>query len=237
VNRSFKVFSRALLIILALGLAVGQYRARSSGTPSAPRSTSAKIEAPVNDLGSAVNAARSSPASAAVDMAESVLTLPEETGSVPDAVLAMPVVGVKKENLRDTWGESRRTHLHTAIDILAPRGTPVLAAVDGTILKLFTSAAGGLTVYLADRSRSTLYYYAHLDHYADGLHDGLEVTQGALIGYVGTTGNAPVDTPHLHFGIEHLPPTGEWWKGVPTNPYPILMERAVTVPPHPLQSW
>ena len=153
-------------------------------------------------------------------------TTPDVARTAVSAKLILPVEGISKGELRDTWGAARGSRKHTAIDILAERGKPALAAVDGTILKLFSSKAGGLTIYLADRDRKTLYYYAHLDRYADGVRDGLAVKQGDVIGYVGTTGNAPPGTPHLHFGIEALPPSGEWWKGQPTNPYPILMRDA-----------
>lgn len=117
--------------------------------------------------------------------------------------------------------------MHNAIDILAPRGTPVIAAVDGTIRKLFTSNAGGLTIYQFDVNEEYVYYYAHLDRYADAIGEGLYVKQGTVIGYVGTTGNAR-ETPHLHFSIDALPPTKEWWKGMPVNPYPILVESRET---------
>jgi murein DD-endopeptidase MepM/ murein hydrolase activator NlpD len=135
----------------------------------------------------------------------------------------IPVLGVEPSQLRDTFAESRgggRTH--RALDILAPRGTPVIASVDGTIRKLFTSKGGGLTIYQFDRDDARVYYYAHLDRYADGLAEGDFVEQGRVIGYVGTSGNAPIGTPHLHFSIDDLPPTKEWWKGEPVNPYPLL---------------
>jgi murein DD-endopeptidase MepM/ murein hydrolase activator NlpD len=133
----------------------------------------------------------------------------------------IPVLGVTASSLHDSFNESRGGHTHRALDILAPRGTPVVAAVDGTIRKLFTSRAGGLTIYEFDDSAQRVYYYAHLDHYAN-IDEGMHVRRGDVIGYVGTTGNAPESTPHLHFAIELLPPTKEWWKGTAINPYPIL---------------
>jgi murein DD-endopeptidase MepM/ murein hydrolase activator NlpD len=169
-------------------------------------------------------------------------TTPAVSGGVPAEAQALvlpqfasgqilvPVVGVERRDLRDTWGASRAGHLHAAIDIMAPRGTPVIAAVPGTVLKLFTSAAGGLTVYVADDKREFVYYYAHLDRYAPELREQLVVRAGDILGFVGTTGNAPVNAPHLHFAVERLPPSGEWWKGEPVNPYPILMSQGVTVP-------
>jgi murein DD-endopeptidase MepM/ murein hydrolase activator NlpD len=147
-----------------------------------------------------------------------------EAGAAP---LQLPVIGISPEQLIDTYTQARSGgRTHDAIDILAPRGTPVIAAVDGTIRKLFTSRAGGLTIYEFDVREERVYYYAHLDSYADSIYEGLFVKQGTVIGYVGTTGNAPPGTPHLHFAIENLPPTKEWWKGEPVNPYPLLTGRA-----------
>jgi murein DD-endopeptidase MepM/ murein hydrolase activator NlpD len=101
----------------------------------------------------------------------------------------------------------------------------VIAAVDGTVRKLFTSRAGGLTIYEFDVNEERVYYYAHLESYADGIREGLFVKEGTVIGYVGTSGNAPPGTPHLHFAIGVLTPTKEWWKGEPVNPYPLLTTR------------
>src|SRR5690349_18322734 len=138
------------------------------------------------------------------------------------ASIIIPVQGIRRDQLTDTFTQSRSGgRTHNAIDILAPRGTPVLAAVDGTIRKLFTSNAGGLTIYQFDVNEERVYYYAHLDHYDERIAEGLFVKQGTVIGYVGTTGNAR-ETPHLHFAVELLPPSKEWWKGTAVNPYPIL---------------
>ncbi len=142
--------------------------------------------------------------------------------------LAIPVVGIQSTQLRDNFGDARSGHTHGALDIMAARGTPVVAAVDGNIRKLFTSRAGGLTIYEFDRAGTMSYYYAHLDHYAAGLREGNEVKRGDVIGYVGSTGNAPANAPHLHFAISILPPTKEWWKGTAIDPYPILMSRGLT---------
>lgn len=144
--------------------------------------------------------------------------------TVTPAGLLLPVLGVARGELRDTFVQGRggNTRMHGAIDIMAPRGTPVIAAVDGTIRKLFTSPAGGLTIYEFDGDEQRVYYYAHLDRYADGITEGMHVAAGTVIGYVGSTGNARIDAPHLHFAIELLPPTKEWWKGTPINPYPLL---------------
>jgi murein DD-endopeptidase MepM/ murein hydrolase activator NlpD len=145
-----------------------------------------------------------------------------------DAVV-IPVAGVRREQLHPMFDDARTGHVHHALDILAPRGTPVLAAVDGTVRKLFTSGPGGLTIYETDPEQTNIYYYAHLDHYSATMREGMQVKRGEVIGYVGTTGNAPPGTPHLHFAIMILPPTKEWWKGEPIDPYPILMQRGRTM--------
>jgi peptidoglycan LD-endopeptidase LytH len=135
--------------------------------------------------------------------------------------LTVPVDGVDRKALRDTFAEGRTGHVHEAIDILAPRGTPVVAVEDGHIEKLFTSKQGGLTVYQFDPSRRYCYYYAHLDRYAPGLAQGQTVTRGQVIGYVGISGNAPPQTPHLHFTIFKLAADKRWWQGAPINPFPL----------------
>jgi murein DD-endopeptidase MepM/ murein hydrolase activator NlpD len=140
-----------------------------------------------------------------------------------DRLLEVPVDGVSRHDLRDTFADLRgSSRAHEAIDIMAPRRTPVVAVDDGRIEKLFTSKAGGLTIYQFDPSETYSYYYAHLDGYADGLQEGRTVKQGELLGYVGSTGNASADAPHLHFAIFRLTPERQWWRGEPLNPYPVL---------------
>jgi murein DD-endopeptidase MepM/ murein hydrolase activator NlpD len=141
----------------------------------------------------------------------------------PGTALLMPVRGVRPEQLGDTYNQTRGgTRIHEALDIMAPRGTPVVAAVDGKVEKLFTSDAGGLTVYQFDPSATYAYYYAHLDSYAPGLREGMQLRRGDVIGTVGSTGNANPEAPHLHFAIFLLGPEKQWWKGTPVNPYPLL---------------
>ena len=136
----------------------------------------------------------------------------------------MPVEGGKSSELRDSFEEKRGgTRRHEAIDIMAPRGTPVLAASDGTVEKLFTSKQGGLTIYQFDPTRTICYYYAHLDHYGEGLREKQIVRRGDRIGYVGSTGDASAQAPHLHFAIFQLGPEKQWWVGTPVNPYPFLL--------------
>ena len=137
--------------------------------------------------------------------------------------LRIPVDGVAAADLRDTFGDGRPGHPHEAIDIAAPLGTRVFAVDDGPLVKLFSSVRGGLTVYQFDTSRRYAYYYAHLDRYAEGLKAGMALRRGDLLGYVGTTGNAPTSAPHLHFAVFRLTPDKLWWKGDAVNPYPALV--------------
>jgi peptidoglycan LD-endopeptidase LytH len=140
------------------------------------------------------------------------------------APLLLPVLGARVAQLKDNFEETRGgTRRHEAIDILAPRGTAVLATVDGTVAKLFTSVQGGLTIYEFDRSGGYCYYYAHLDRYAPGLVEGAFLHRGDRLGDVGTSGNAPKNTPHLHFAIFRLGPEKHWWQGEPVNPFPLLL--------------
>jgi murein DD-endopeptidase MepM/ murein hydrolase activator NlpD len=138
--------------------------------------------------------------------------------------LEVPVQGVTRSQLRDTFDEGRAGGLrkHEALDIMAARGTPVRAVEDGRVAKLFKSVAGGLTIYLFDPGEMFTYYYAHLDRYADGLEEGQNVRRGEVIGYVGSTGNAAEDAPHLHFAIFQLHADRKWWEGTPINPYPVF---------------
>jgi len=137
--------------------------------------------------------------------------------------LTLPVQGIKRDDLRDTFSEQRGSaRRHEALDVLAARNTPVLAVEDGTVARLFLSDAGGITVYQFDPTKTYVYYYAHLERYAEGLKEGAPVKRGQVIGYVGTTGNAPRDTPHLHFAIFQMTEEKKWWEGTPIDPYSVL---------------
>jgi peptidoglycan LD-endopeptidase LytH len=148
---------------------------------------------------------------------------PSSPTQLEDRHLLIPVEGVRPDQLtrqfNDERGGSRR---HEAIDILAPRNTPVKAVEDGTIARLFFSKAGGITVYQFDPTSNFCYYYAHLERYAEGLREGEAVRRGQTIGYVGTSGNAPKTTPHLHFAIFRLTEARHWWEGTPIDPYDIF---------------
>ena len=171
------------------------------------------------------------PAEEAMDgepMLKPTPALNEPANLAADAVI-IPVVGARREDLRPMFDERRGSRQHRAIDIGAPRGTPVLAAIDGTVGKLFLSKPGGITIYQYDPTRAWIYYYAHLDAYAPGLVEGQQLRRGDVIGYVGSTGNAPPGAPHLHFSIEKLAEPGKWWVSEPIDPYPILAQRGVTI--------
>jgi len=137
--------------------------------------------------------------------------------------LTLPVQGIKSSQLRDTFNEMRgSSRRHEALDVLAPRNTPVLAVEDGTVARLFLSDAGGITLYQFDPAKEFVYYYAHLERYAEGLKEGSAIKRGQVVGYVGTTGNAPRDTPHLHFAIFQLTNEKKWWEGTAIDPYSVL---------------
>ena len=137
--------------------------------------------------------------------------------------LVLPVAGIRPDQLTDSFDEPRDgTRRHRAIDILAPRGTPVLAADDGRVLRVSWNSAGGNTVYATDSDSRIVYYYAHLDHYHEPIAAGMPLTKGDTIGFVGTTGNAPKDIPHLHFQVMRMPHDAKYWNGEPINPFPIL---------------
>jgi peptidoglycan LD-endopeptidase LytH len=137
--------------------------------------------------------------------------------------LELPVRDSVRQELRDSFDEKRGSdRRHEAIDIMAPRNTPIVAVEDGTIARLFDSKAGGNTVYQFDPATRYVYYYAHLERYAGGLKEGDVVRRGQLLGYAGTSGNASKDAPHLHFAIFRLTEKKQWWQGTPIDPYEVL---------------
>lgn len=144
------------------------------------------------------------------------------------AELMIPIAGVQPSELRDTFHEPRGggTRMHEALDIMAPRGTPILSATPGRVLKLHNSKDGGLMVYAADSSNRFVLMYAHLDHYAEGMRDGVTLQRGQVIGYVGSTGDAQPNAPHLHFAIAHPSDVKLWWTGTAIDPRPLLQRAA-----------
>src|SRR5450759_4421202 len=144
--------------------------------------------------------------------------------AAPDdaAPLGMPVAGVDPRTLQSNFSQARGGHAHEALDIVAPRGTEVLAVAEGNVVKLFTIKPGGLTVYQFDNSRTWCYYYAHLDRYALRLKEGMLLRKGDVLGYVGSSGNASGDAPHLHFAVFQLGPEKHWWQGTAVDPLPLF---------------
>lgn len=159
----------------------------------------------------------SSPSSTEVDFREqSSFTLP---------ALVVPVVGVRADQLRDTFDDTRsESRAHHAIDITAPLGATVVAAAEGRIVRLFFSDKGGVTIYQTSTGERFVFYYAHLQRYAEGLKEGQLVRQGDTIGFVGDTGNAGAGNYHLHFAVWVLADPKHYWDGVPVNPYAVLRD-------------
>ena len=165
---------------------------------------------------------RSAPASGLSSLAAVVAT----PAYVPRLVI--PVIGVRREQLTDTFTQSRQggARAHNAIDIMAPLGTPVIAAAAGQVEKLFVSVRGGNTIYVRSPDRTLIFYYAHLDAYAPGLAEMQAVRQGQPLGTVGFSGDASPDAPHLHFEIQQTALQSNWWqRKVSLNPYPLLIRR------------
>ncbi|MEG3174772.1 M23 family metallopeptidase [Sphingomonas sp. RB3P16] len=148
--------------------------------------------------------------------------VPRPTGG--SALLSLPIAGLRRQDVRESWGDPRDNGLreHHGTDLAALANTPVVAAAPGTVEKLWTSAAGGTTVYVRSPARTWSYYYAHLSGYAPGLHEGQAIRTGDVLGYVGDTGNAGAGNFHLHFGLTRTTPEQHWYEGVDVDPYPYL---------------
>ena len=203
--------SRARLVVaLVVAFAAGPGCQIEPDAPPPPAQDSARVAPAPDDVPAADVPRGAEPADAPrLDVAPADLTI--------------PVVGLTPADLVDTFDDARSEgRVHDAIDILAPRGTPVVAAAPGVVARLFESEKGGRTVYVLGADRRTVYYYAHLDGYAPGLADGQTVRRGQAIGTVGSTGNASPEAPHLHFAIWTAPSAEAFWDGVPLNPYPLL---------------
>lgn len=153
--------------------------------------------------------------------------MPARAGNA--TVLAIPIAGMRRQNIVESWGDPRENGLreHHGTDLAAPADTPVVAAAPGTVEKLWNSTAGGTTVYVRSPARNWSYYYAHLSGYAPGLHEGQSVKVGDVLGYVGDTGNAGAGNFHLHFGLTHTTPDQHWYEGVDVDPYAYLAGKAL----------
>jgi len=207
-----------------LGFVLGAFVVASLGTGSALRSSepSAPAKTAVGAIDEPTNAVVEVPAATS---GKSGIIPPgaPESRDLAARDLTIPVQGVTASSLVHSYHDARSGgREHEALDILAPRNTAVVAVEDGSIAKLFFSKAGGNTIYQFDPGRDYSYYYAHLERYADGLKEGDAIHRGQVIGYVGTSGNAPKETPHLHFAIFRLTADKHWWEGTPIDPYEIL---------------
>ena len=219
------------LVVWQYGNVIGS-RAASAQRPAHAPEAIARWSDGMDDVGSAVleHAAEKPTGTAGVPSpprtAEGVVVIgppPSSPVGLEERDLEMPVEGIVADQLTRQFDEPRGgSRRHEAIDILAPRGTPVRAVDGGTIARLFHSKGGGITIYQFDPSEKFSYYYAHLERYAPGLKEGDPVRKGQVIGYVGTSGNAPKDTPHLHFAIFRLTADKRWWEGTPIDPYDVL---------------
>jgi murein DD-endopeptidase MepM/ murein hydrolase activator NlpD len=189
----------------------------TSGCARHTYSASAPAAAPVPHVATGGTTANAPAGAVSVSSAEAV-----------DYLLArgifIPVAGATLSQLHDNFDEGRDGgRMHRALDIMAPRGTPVLSADDGRILRVSVSTLGGNTIYATDPLGRVVYYYAHLDGYQRGMVQGAMVSRGDTLGFVGTTGNAPKDMPHLHFQVMRMPSDGKYWDGDPINPYPLIL--------------
>ena len=156
------------------------------------------------------------------DPAKGIVTI-DDLDRLRERILAVPVLGAYPVDVPNSFVDGRSgARRHNAADILAPRGTPVLSADDGVIRRLSTNTLGGITIYATDPDERFVYYYAHLDGYAPELRVDQRVRRGDILGYVGTTGNAPANSPHLHFQIMRLLDRDRLWDGVPIDPKPFL---------------
>ncbi len=159
--------------------------------------------------------------------AEEPSTQPLTEAKIPAGLkLIIPVQGIKPEQLRDTFNDARSAgRTHNAIDIMAPRAALVLAAADGEVVRFFNSEAGGITLYQLNQERNVVFYYAHLERYADGLSVGHQAKQGEVVAYVGDTGNAGAGNYHLHFAVWLTDDPKRFWAGTNINPYELLKRR------------
>ena len=204
--------SRLVLVVLLTTAACSQ---RSPWlTPPSPASRSVAA--------AAAGETKQQSAASQIALATVVSVPPVDAAAVGS--LYFPVAGYDGKPLADSYEDTRDggDRRHNAIDILAPRGTPVLSVQDGRILRLSKSSKGGITVYATDMQERFVFYYAHLDGYYANIYAGKPLLRGDTLGYVGTTGNAPANTPHLHFQMMRMPADRKYWNGEPINPYPFL---------------
>jgi murein DD-endopeptidase MepM/ murein hydrolase activator NlpD len=211
----------ALIACFYAGIAAG-WLLRGAFTPAPSSGATAAAAAPAP---TAAGSSAGAPTTGVARATTSAVDLANPIHELRARHLRLPIDGANIEALKGNFDDTRDagSRGHEAVDMLAPRNTPIHAVESGRIAKLFGSKAGGTTIYQFDPSGRFCYYYAHLERYADALHDGQQVLKGDVIGYVGTTGNAPANTPHLHFAIYQLPENRHWWEGTPLDPYLVFV--------------
>ena len=221
--------ARTLLVSVAIVAAVVALVALLSAISNQRRSTIITLQKEASPIARRPSQSRNN--SAEIQPTAPVIVSPTNNINSSDptasprspAKLIIPVVGIRPEQLRDTFSEARSEgRVHDAIDIPAARGTPVIAAADGPIVKLFQSERGGTTIYQLSTDGKFVYYYAHLDRYAEGLAEAHFAKQGETIAYVGDSGNAGSGNYHLHFSVAEISDPKNFWHGININPYPLL---------------
>ena len=192
--------------------------ARRTASATNPPPTSAPPSSPMRSTSTVAGSADPDGATAA-----SAARGATEIESLREMNLMVPVAGITPHQIPDTyWSKRDNGRLHRAADIMAPKGTIVVSPVEGAVLKVGRNTTGGIVVYTTDTERRFVFYHAHLDRVADGLADGAPLRQGEVLGYVGTTGNAPPNAPHLHFQVMRMPADGRYWEGMPVDVRPFL---------------
>jgi murein DD-endopeptidase MepM/ murein hydrolase activator NlpD len=220
------------LVVWQFGNVIGSREAGTAG-PAKPETAVQRWGDGIDDAGTGVleraeeppasTIGRNTPGAPVEGSTASIGSSTADSSELSGRNLEVPVEGVAKDQLTRQFADKRgTTRDHEALDIVAPRNTPVRAVEDGAIARLFLSKAGGITIYQFDPSERYCYYYAHLERYAEGLKEGDRVKKGQVIGYVGTSGNAAPDTPHLHFAVFRLTAEKHWWEGTPIDPYDVL---------------
>jgi peptidoglycan LD-endopeptidase LytH len=217
--------------VFAMALLVWQFgdvletRASTRSTRDVPaleeKAAAKAADAPADADTPVIESAAPAPTTGTIDPTTPSIGAPP-AAELEDRDLLIPVEGISADKLTPQFNDDRGGRRHEALDILAPQGTPVRAVEDGQVARLFFSKAGGITIYQFDPSERFCYYYAHLDRYAPGLKEKDKVRRGQVIGYVGVSGNAPKNTPHLHFAVFRLNEQKRWWEGTPIDPYQIL---------------
>jgi len=213
-----------LLLIFRSGFYVRHSAAPASpGSPEAHNSPRASPEIGQSPIAPIAPSPPAPPAGHETPENRDVARPAETPVLIKPGAMTIPVANVRPEQLRDTYNEARSEgRTHNALDIMAGCGAPVVAAAAGKIIKLFRSERGGVTIYQLGVDNRTVYYYAHLARYADGLTEGRLAQQGEVIAYVGDTGNVVPGACHLHFAIWVVTDPKRYWNGENINPYPLL---------------